>query len=228
MLFKDVVFIPNILSTIAGCFSSPMSVNEFKKHQKEIRTELNEDFRVLKHRGGEIYLEKENDSPQTNTICWGERVTKDAQQNERLNEEYLAGQIAQVRRARTISRISPTVILRHLFESFTGTGFDRHLQFLENARHYTRQYRDFIIHTDRADPESQHIIGIRDGMSEKSVSPQAIPIFEDTLSLSRDFNKASSGFCCWCYFSSSCYQAFISTLCAQRCNTRLSVVKSRL
>ncbi len=30
-------------------------------------------------------------------------------------------------------------------------------------------------------------------MSKKSVSPQAIPIFEDTLSLSRDFNTAYIG-----------------------------------
>ena len=47
-----------------------------------------------------------------------------------------------------------------------------------------------LIPTDRY-PESLHIIGIREGMSQKPVSPEAIPKFEDTLSLSRDFNAAA-------------------------------------
>jgi len=34
-------------------------------------------------------------------------------------------------------------------------------------------------------------MGVRDGMSKKKVSPEAIPIFEDTLSLGRDFNAAA-------------------------------------
>ena len=44
---------------------------------------------------------------------------------------------------------------------------------------------------DRADPDSLHIIGVREGMSKKPISPESIPAFEDTLSLSRDFNAAA-------------------------------------
>ena len=53
------------------------------------------------------------------------------------------------------------------------------------------QYREFIADTDQADPESLHISGVREGMSQKPVSPEAIPKFEDTLSLSQDFNTAA-------------------------------------
>ena len=92
--------------------------------------------------------------------------------------------------ARTITRISPVAIAQHLLEVFAGTGLARHLQFVENVQLYDREYREFIADTERSDPESPHIIGVRDGMSKKKVSPEAIPIFEDTLSLSKDFNVA--------------------------------------
>ena len=79
-------------------------------------------------------------------------------------------------------------IVQHLLESFAGTGFERHLQFIENTQRYARQFREFVADTDRADPESLHIIGVRESMSKKKVVPEAIPKFEDTLNLSKDFN----------------------------------------
>ena len=83
--------------------------------------------------------------------------------------------------------------LNYLLESFAGTGFERHLQFLENTQRYAREYREFIIDIDSGDPDSLHIIGIREGMSEKPVNPDAVPKFEDTLNFVRDFNTAAMG-----------------------------------
>ena len=62
---------------------------------------------------------------------------------------------------------------------------------MENVQLYDREYREFIADTERADPESPHIIGVREGMSKKTVSQESIPTFEDTLSLSKDFNAAA-------------------------------------
>ena len=81
-------------------------------------------------------------------------------------------------------------IFQQLLESLAGTGFERHLQFLENVQSYARQFREFIIDTDRADPESLHIFGVREGMSQKPVPIEVVPKFEDTLNLSKDFNAA--------------------------------------
>ena len=92
-------------------------------------------------------------------------------------------------RARAITSISPATLLQHLIEAFAGTGFERHLQFVENTQRYARQLREFVVDTDRGDPESLHIIGVREGMSQKPVSPEAVPKFEDALSLSKDFNN---------------------------------------
>ena len=184
-----VIFIPNTLAATINDSSLPMTSNEVKERRKELMN----NFRKSSQGWTKKWPERAN-SPTISTMWWSKHIIKDAQQNEYLNEEYLIQQNSQVSRARTITRISPAAILQHLFESLAGTGFQRHLQFLENARRYARQYREFIIDTDRSDLESPHLIGIREGMSGKSVNSQAIPFFKDTLSLSQDFNNTSTEF----------------------------------
>ena len=119
-----------------------------------------------------------------------EFVSKDMEMRERLSREHLSAQSAQVLRARQITRCSPAAIVQYTLESMAGTGFNRHLHFLDRSRLHIRQFRNFIVEMDRADPESLHIIGIPKGMSEKPVSPAAIPIFEDQLTFQDTLNPA--------------------------------------
>ena len=180
MWVSFVVFMPSILAPIASGFSSPMSSDELKVRQEQLNDKLWQE-----------YLRVSGASELRDMQAGSRLVTTDAVGQQRLIDERLAQQIDQVQHARSITRISPTVILQHLLESFAGTGFERHLQFLENAQHYAREYREFVIDTDNADPESLHLIGVREGMSQKPVNPDAVPIFEDTLNLSKDFNAAA-------------------------------------
>ena len=174
-----VVFMPSVLALIASGFSSPMSKDELRIRQKQINDKhLEEYWSVLGRSRSEVLH------------AGSKYVVQEAVEQERLIEKRLDEQIAQVERARSITRISPTAIIQHLLESFAGTGFERHLQFLENAQRYASEYRKFVVDTDRGDPASLHFIGVREGMSQKPVNPDAIPLFEDTLSLSKDFNAA--------------------------------------
>ena len=173
-----VVFMPSILALIASGFSAPMSNDELRVLQKQIND---------KH-----LKEYQRSKPRSEILHAGSKyVVQEAAEQERLIEKRLDEQILQVQRARAITRISPTAVLQHLLESFAGTGFERHLQFLQNAQRYASEYRKFIVDTDRADPGSLHLIGVRKAMSQKPVSPESIPIFEDTISLSKDFNTAA-------------------------------------
>ena len=175
-----VVFMPSVLALIASGFSSPMSKDELRIRQKQITDKHLEEYR--RGLGG----------PNSAALQAGSKyVMQEAVEQERLVEKRLDEQIAQVQRARSITRISPTAVVQHLLESFAGTGFERHLQFLENAQRYASEYRKFVVDTDRGDPASLHLMGVRQGMSEKPVRPESIPIFEDTLSLSKDFNTAA-------------------------------------
>ena len=177
-----VIFVPSTLASIAGGFSSPMSTDEFWQRSDELYARRWERY--------DAYF-SERSEPSKEMQFKGEHVIEEAGEQERLNEEHLTQQIAQVKFARATTEISPVAISQHLLETFAGVGFERHLQFLENVKAYSQQFRTFIADTDRADSESLHIIGIRDGMSKKPVNPKAVPRFEDTLSLSRDFNAAA-------------------------------------
>ena len=120
-----------------------------------------------------------------------ELVRRDVEIRERFNREHLDAQIAQVQRARVVTRFSPAAIVQYALESMAGTGFNRHLQFLEHVHQYTKQFRQFIVETDRADTESRHLIGIPEGMSQKPFSSEAIPKFEDKIAFSDTFNTAT-------------------------------------
>ena len=177
-----VIFVPSTLASITGGFSSPMSRDEFWKRRDDLYWKRWERY--------DTYLSEVSEPSKIMQIK-GKHVTEEATEQERLSEEHLKQQVNQVKFARATTQISPVAISQHLFESFAGTGFERYLQFLENTKSYAQQFRAFITDTDRGDPESLHIIGIREGMSQKPVSPEAIPKFEDTLSLSKDFNAAA-------------------------------------
>ena len=120
-----------------------------------------------------------------------ELVSRDVEIRERFNREYLEAQIAQVQRARVVTRFSPAAIVQYALESMAGTGFNRHLQYLEHVHDYTKQFRQFIVETDRGDIQSRHLIGIPEGMSEKPFSSEAIPKFEDKIAFSDTFNTAT-------------------------------------
>ena len=178
-----VVFIPSTVASIASGFSNPMTYDERYKRQVQNRKELREEYAaLLRETRGFENKKIEIDS---------EYVTKGTEQEERLTQEHLTQQISQIQLARSVTRISPVTLMQHLLEVFAGTGFERHQQFLDNVQRYAREYREFVADMDRADPDSRHIIGVREGMSQKPISPESIPIFEDTLSLSRDFNAAA-------------------------------------
>ena len=175
-----VVFTPNTLASIASGFSSPMSADEFRKRVAQTEGALQMKYST--------YDENQRQKRIRELAAY---VTEDAQQNERLNQERLSQQLAQIQEARSITRISPVAMVQNLFEAFAGTGFERHLQFLENVRTYARQFREFVIETDRHDAKSLHAVGVREGMSQKKVAMEAIPKFKDELSLNRDFNTAA-------------------------------------
>lgn len=178
-----VVFMPSTLASIASRFSTPMTFDEFNEHRIHAHTELRDEYNAQMNAAREF--------PNKKNQLGAEYVTKDAAERQRLSDEHLTQQHDQIELSRSVTRISPVAIVQHLIESFAGTGFERHLQFVDNVQQYAREYREFVSDMDIADPDSLHFIGVRDGMSKKPISPESIPIFEDTLNLSRDFNTAA-------------------------------------
>ena len=177
-----VVFMPSTLASIASSFSPAMSFDEFWKQRNPTKEDLWDKYK-------EGLWSSELDDRKLRAKS--EFYTENAEREERRQEAQLKYRSSQVHRARAITGISPATLLQHLIESFAGTGFERHLQFVENTQRYARQFRELVADTDSADPESLHILGVREGMSKKPISPESVPRFEDTLSLSKDFNAVA-------------------------------------
>ena len=177
-----VVFMPSTLASIASGFSTPMTYGQFVQRAIQLVNELRGEY--------DARLQDTPEHPAQKMELAGEYVIKDVTERERLSHEYLTQQHTQIQLARSVTRISPIVLVQHLLEVFAGTGFERHQQFVDNVQRYAREYREFVTDMEIADPESLHIIGVYEGMSKKPISPESIPTFEDTLSLSRDFNAA--------------------------------------
>jgi len=178
-----VIFIPRTFASIASDFSNPMTYDEYFTRRNQDLRSLSEEYVALS--------QETRGLPHKKVQIDSEYVTKWAEQEERLSQEHLNQQLAQIELARSVTRISPVTLIQHLLEVFAGTGFERHQQFLENVHRYAREYREFVTDMDRADSDSPHIIGVREGMSQKPVSPELIPTFEDELSFSRNFNAAA-------------------------------------
>ncbi len=177
-----VVFMPSTLASIASSFSPATSFDEFWKQRNPVKEDLWDKYDEW------LWSSKLDDKTLRGK---SEFYTENAERDERWHEERSKYRSSQVYRARAITGISPATLLQHLIEGFAGTGFERHLQFVENTQRYARQLREFVADTDRADPESLHILGVREGTSKKPISPESVPRFEDTLNLSRDFNTAA-------------------------------------
>ena len=192
-----VVFMPSTLGTLSTKWMPPVQTHhQFQMAKGTAFDQIRSDFlnkrETLRERrqSAETSQEEVAGVDTSELEIQREFVNKDLEIRERLSRQHLAAQSAQVLRARQITRCSPAAMVQYALESMAGTGFNRHLQFLEYANLHIRQFRNFIVEMDRADAESLHFIGISKGMSKKPVSPEAIPIFEDKLTFQDTLNPA--------------------------------------
>ena len=62
---------------------------------------------------------------------------------------------------------------------------------MKNAERYADEFNDFLFTADRADPDSPHVPFVREGMSDKPVSFESIPKFQDQVRLGEAFKGAT-------------------------------------
>ena len=181
-----VVLLPSTLGALTSGLQPTMTSDEFNTRIQNLYDNLNAQYNYRQH---DLIASREIPATE-GTLFWSKYITEEAKRNERLNEEHLNAQIAQIQLARSITRISPASSVRYAIESLAGTGFTRHVQFLEQVRRYAGEFMSFLIETDRADPESPHAIGPKEGTSQKPVRFESIPKFEDHISFRGAYNAA--------------------------------------
>ena len=180
-----VVLMPNALGSLGNRLQSRPTPKEFMAQVQDSRADLQTRYfaRMKEPPRREI--------PATIATALGaEYVNKDAELRDRLRADYLFAELRQIQTARSLTRISPAAVVQYAFEGLAGTGFSRHLDFISQTRQYAKQFRKFLIDTDRSDPGSPHAVGIPEGTSQKPVNFEAVPKFEDQHHFGTDLNTA--------------------------------------
>ena len=181
-----VILVPSMLGTIMSGLNQP-SIRGGPSPVYFSRNGLQERYKA---RGLEAEAPTRARPPTPATLLWAEFLNEEAREGARLHRVYLNAQINQIQIAREFNRISPTAIAQYAIESLAGTGFQRHLNFLKNAERYADEFNDFLISTDRSDPDSLHVLFVREGMSDKPVPFESIPKFQDRVRLGDVFKGA--------------------------------------
>ena len=181
-----VILVPSMLGTIMSGLNQP-SIRRGPSPVYFRRSGLQERYIA---RGLEDEAPTRERPPTPATLLWAEFLNEEAREGARLHRAYLNAQINQIQIAREFNRISPTAIAQYAIESLAGTGFQRHLNFLENVERYADAFNDFLISTDRSDPDSPHVPFVREGMSDKPVSFESVPKFQDRVRLGEAFKGA--------------------------------------
>ena len=180
-----VVLVPNALGSLGNRLQSRPTAREFMAQARDAREDLQTRYFAR------MKEPPRRETPATIATALGaEYVNKDAELRDRLRADYLFAELRQIQTARSLTRISPAAIVQYAFEALAGTGMSRHLDFISQTRQYARQFRQFLIDADRADPESPHAVGIPEGTSQKPVNFDAVPKFEDQHRFRADFNAA--------------------------------------
>ena len=180
-----VVLLPNALGSVGNRLHARPSAREFMAQARDSREDLQERYFAR------IKEPPKQETPATIATALGaEYVNKDAELRDRLHAGYLSEELRQIQTARSLTRISPAAIVQYAFEGLAGTGLPRHLDFISQTRQHAKQFRQFLIDTDRADPASPHAVGIPEGTSQKPVNFDAVPKFEDQHHFSSDFDAA--------------------------------------
>ncbi len=180
-----VVLMPNALGSLGNRLQPRPTPKEFMAQVQDSREDLQTRYfaRIKEPPRQEI--------PATIATALGaEYVNKDAELRDRLCSDYLFAELRQIQIARSLTRISPAAVVQYAFEGLAGTGFSRHLDFISQTRQYAKQFRQFLIDTDRSDPDSPHTVGIPEGTSQKPVNFDAVPKFEDQHRFGTDLNAA--------------------------------------
>ncbi|MDD9975887.1 MAG: ABC transporter permease subunit [Candidatus Poribacteria bacterium] len=188
-VFLAFVF-PNLLGIFVGNLNPIPSVDEVSLQREAQLKQISEQFQPWGAYGpwdvsGEP-SSKLNEAPSTEnpsaTRQWATYFTTQKGIETKSLDEHIDRQFRQVQLARDLTQISPIATFQYAMEGLANTGIVSYMNFVKQARRYRQTFIDFIKTEDRSDPESLHIYPVKEGLSQKPVDPDAVPVFEERVS----------------------------------------------
>ena len=170
------VLLPNTVSGVVSYFQEPKM--DERRHHSQLQA-LEDEHQI--HRKGDSV--RPGERPPVALLTELSEFLRARFRLERdFREQKLRRQLRPVEAGALVNRLSPYGILQYALESLAGTGLPRHLRFIEDARRYALDFRRFTEERDQADPDSHHLFGLAQGLSQLPVPFEAIPRFRERLS----------------------------------------------
>ena len=170
---------PSLLGTFVSNLNPIPSVDEISMRRRAQLDQIEDQWQ----RGSPKKLKK---SPSLERISvtrlWAEYFTAINNTDTQIADGHIDQQLQQVQLARDITQISPIATFQYAMEGLANTGIVSYMNFVKQARRYRQTFIDFIKTEDRSDPGSLHIYPVKEGLSQKPVDPNAVPVFEEQIS----------------------------------------------
>lgn len=183
-VFLAFVF-PNLLGTFVGNLNPIPAVDEVSLQRKARLEQISDQFQPW-GASDEPISSKLNQAPSTEnpsvTRRWATYFTTRKETKTKSIDEHIDQQFRQVQLARDLTQISPITTFQYAMEGLANTGIVGYMNFVKQARRYRETFIDFIKTEDQSDPESLHIYPVKEGLSQKPVSPDAVPVFTEQIS----------------------------------------------
>ena len=183
-VFLAFVF-PNLLGIFVGNLNPIPSVDEVSLRRMAQLQQIGEQFQPWGARR-EPLSSNLNQAPSTEnpsaTQRWATYFTTQKGIETKSLDEHVDQQFRQVQLARDLTQISPIATFQYAMEGLANTGIVSYMDFVKQARRYRQTFIDFIKTEDQSDPESLHIYPVKEGLSQKPVDPDAVPVFSEQVS----------------------------------------------
>ena len=181
---------PSLLGTFVGNLNPILSVDEVSMRKEAQLGQLRDEFRpqgsASPYNGSGETASKLNKAPSVQnpeaTHLWATYFTRQIETKNRFADGQIDSQFKQVQLARDLTQISPIATFQYAMEGLANTGIVSYMNFVKQARRYRQTFIDFIKAEDQNDPESLHIYPVKEGLSQKPVDPDAVPVFEEQIS----------------------------------------------
>ena len=176
-VFLAFVF-PSLLGTFIGNLNPIPSVDEMSMRRRAQLDQIDDEWRE----GPSPKLKKAPSIEKPSiTGHWAAYFTAITDTESQIADQHIDQQLRQVQLARDLTQISPIASFQYAMEGLANTSIAGYMNFVKQARRYRETFIDFVKTEDQSDSESLHIYPVKEGLSQKPIAPDAVPIFEEQI-----------------------------------------------
>ncbi len=173
---------PSLLGLFVGTLDPIPSMERISAEKRLQLANIEDEFRPA----ALVEATKLSEAPSVDnpsaTRLWATYFRERSEVQTRIADARVDQQLRQVQLACELTQISPTACFQYTIEGLANTGIVSYISFVKQVRRYRNTFIDFIKTEDKSDPHSLHIYPVREGLSQKPVDPETVPIFKERIS----------------------------------------------